>query len=31
MGFVARGDLAMSHAVAPQARDGRPAGPGTDR
>jgi hypothetical protein len=31
MGFVARGDLAMSHAVAPQARDGRPASPGTDR
>ncbi|HJX68025.1 MAG TPA: DUF951 domain-containing protein [Candidatus Limnocylindrales bacterium] len=31
VGFVSRGDLAISRAVVPQARDGRPAGPGTDR
>jgi hypothetical protein len=31
IGFVSRGNLAISRAVVPQARDTRPAGPGTDR
>jgi hypothetical protein len=28
---VSRGDLGISRAVAPQARDGRSAGPGPDQ